>query len=558
MLKAESICRALGGKPSGGGFVARCPAHDDKTPSLTIADGDSGVVVKCHAGCSQRDVIDALRARGAWPDNGDRPSSPREEYDYLDASGAKVVTVVRRDLDDGKRIHREPKGVRKPAGGYPLYRLADVTARADLPVLIVEGERTADCAHDLFGDRYAVATTIGGAGKAGQSDLSPLADRDVVIWPDADAPGRTHAEAIAGQCAAASVRIVATDGLPEGWDLADAPPPEFDREGGLNDSLPYRVGRETGMNQGGAVGWEFIPQDDFMARPIPEDDYAVDDLFPRGGVSLAVGKPKCGKSTGLRVAAVAISRGDPYLGRTTRRGKVLYSTLEERLPLVQRHFAAMGVAGKGNLYIHTGPAPADDPINALDHILADMRPVALIADPLFKLFRVGDMNDYTQVGEALEKAIALAQRHNVMILGAHHGRKAGGDEGDSVLGSTATFGAVDTLMTYARNGDMRTVSTIQRDGKDMPETVLKLDLDTGWLTAGGTKTEAQAAELAQDVFAFIAETSEPVTIEEIISAMEGRAKTIREAVRQLVNSGRLSVAGRGVKNDPRKFWAIPA
>lgn len=47
-----------------GGFVACCPAHDDREPSLSINDGDKGPVVKCHAGCPQDAVIDALEARG--------------------------------------------------------------------------------------------------------------------------------------------------------------------------------------------------------------------------------------------------------------------------------------------------------------------------------------------------------------------------------------------------------------------------------------------------------------------------------------------------------------
>ena len=49
---------------SGGGFTACCPAHDDSEPSLSIADGDKGPVVHCHAGCTQDEVLDAIAARG--------------------------------------------------------------------------------------------------------------------------------------------------------------------------------------------------------------------------------------------------------------------------------------------------------------------------------------------------------------------------------------------------------------------------------------------------------------------------------------------------------------
>jgi hypothetical protein len=66
-MDAECIARALGGRKAGGGWAARCPAHDDRTPSLSIHDGDNRkVLVRCHAGCDQERVIAALQSRGLW------------------------------------------------------------------------------------------------------------------------------------------------------------------------------------------------------------------------------------------------------------------------------------------------------------------------------------------------------------------------------------------------------------------------------------------------------------------------------------------------------------
>lgn len=65
-MKAETVAKALGGRKVGQGWTARCPAHDDRDPSLSIRDAGGKVLVRCHAGCDQRDVIDALRARGLW------------------------------------------------------------------------------------------------------------------------------------------------------------------------------------------------------------------------------------------------------------------------------------------------------------------------------------------------------------------------------------------------------------------------------------------------------------------------------------------------------------
>ena len=73
-MTAEAIAKALGGRKAGAAWMARCPAHDDRAPSLSIADARDGkVLVRCHAGCDQRDVIAALRARGVWDADERRP-----------------------------------------------------------------------------------------------------------------------------------------------------------------------------------------------------------------------------------------------------------------------------------------------------------------------------------------------------------------------------------------------------------------------------------------------------------------------------------------------------
>ena len=68
-MTAETIAKALGGRKAGNGWVARCLAHDDREPSLSIRQADNGkVLVHCHTGCNQFTVIEALRARGLWND----------------------------------------------------------------------------------------------------------------------------------------------------------------------------------------------------------------------------------------------------------------------------------------------------------------------------------------------------------------------------------------------------------------------------------------------------------------------------------------------------------
>jgi putative DNA primase/helicase len=112
-MKAETIARALGGRKAGGAWMARCPAHDDREPSLSIRDADDGkVLVRCHAGCDQERVIAALRSRRVWDEDGHR---------YRRASRlAPRVTANDESGRDGAKRSEAARAIwqsARPAGG---------------------------------------------------------------------------------------------------------------------------------------------------------------------------------------------------------------------------------------------------------------------------------------------------------------------------------------------------------------------------------------------------------------------------------------------------------
>lgn len=47
-------------RQSSRGWTARCPAHDDHSPSLSVKEGDRGLLLKCWAGCSAEEITHAL------------------------------------------------------------------------------------------------------------------------------------------------------------------------------------------------------------------------------------------------------------------------------------------------------------------------------------------------------------------------------------------------------------------------------------------------------------------------------------------------------------------
>ena len=68
-MNARTITEALSGRWHGSYGTALCPAHEDRTPSLSIKDGNKTLLLKCHAGCETTDVIEELKRRNLWEAN---------------------------------------------------------------------------------------------------------------------------------------------------------------------------------------------------------------------------------------------------------------------------------------------------------------------------------------------------------------------------------------------------------------------------------------------------------------------------------------------------------
>jgi putative DNA primase/helicase len=112
-----------------------------------------------------------------------------------------------------------------PPAPRPLYNLDALQQRPNAPVLIVEGEKTADAAAKLFPSAIAI-TWPSGCKAFTKADWSPIKGRRCTLWPDADAVGRDAMAKLAIhllKAGAAQVRIIQPPpDAPEGWDLADA------------------------------------------------------------------------------------------------------------------------------------------------------------------------------------------------------------------------------------------------------------------------------------------------------------------------------------------------
>lgn len=216
-MNAAEISQQLHGHKSGAGYVARCPAHDDKNPSLSLKDDDGKILVHCHAGCEQGAVVDALKAQGLWPEQ-ERRTRPAydpwrdsrivAEYDYTDEHGELLYQAVRFDPKDFRPRFPDGRGgwIKKKHPRQVLYRLPEVL---ESPIVFFpEGEK--DC-ETLRSHGFAATTAAGGC----KSPWLPmftesLRDREVIIIPDNDGPGWKRATEIARALlgTAAKIRVI--------------------------------------------------------------------------------------------------------------------------------------------------------------------------------------------------------------------------------------------------------------------------------------------------------------------------------------------------------------
>lgn len=300
-------------------------------------------------------------------------------------------------------------------------------------------------------------------------------------------------------------------------------------------------------------GFTLTPLSALLAEPDEPEDWLWDGCMAAGTVSMVVAKPKVGKSTFARNLALAVSRGEDFLGRATKQGKVVYLALEEQASEVKADFQALGATGGEPIHVHAAPAPAEA-IAELAALLREHRPRLLVIDPMVRLTRLKDEKAYAEVYGALGPLIDLARETGTHILLLHHSGKAmKTDAVDSPLGSTALGGAVGTLIVMRRANGSRTIQTVQRRGVDMAETILGYDSGSKRLSVSGTKADADMANAQSQILTLLLGGGNDHTEEQIMAETEGRTGVLRQALRVLVTEGRIARHGTGKKCDAFRY-----
>jgi P4 family phage/plasmid primase-like protien len=237
---------------AGNGYLCRCPAHDDQKASLSISEGEKGLLLKCHAGCSFNAIVAPL---GVKPEelfythgttgNGHTANSPRMNivatYPYRDAGGKLLFEVCRLEPKGFFQHRPDPAAPGKwipNLQGVELvpYRLPELltAVKAGETVFIAEGEKDVAA---LVDNGFAATCNAAGAGKW-RNEFAKYFEgaKAVCVIADKDAPGRKHAAAVAANVRN-KAKSVKTIELPDvaGQSVKDAH--DFFAAGGTADQL---------------------------------------------------------------------------------------------------------------------------------------------------------------------------------------------------------------------------------------------------------------------------------------------------------------------------------
>lgn len=382
------------------GWVAHCPAHDDRKPSLSIAEGRDGrCLIRCHAGCSPEAVLRALaltfvdlrpdstpkspglnwenhplvrkaadvfKAAPSYPTPQEAITAlsrsfgrpPDYEWVYTDPAGTPVGYTLRWDTPTGKQIRPVSRygpndwRIAAAPSPRPLYRLPDILkSPPNEPVWVFEGEKTADAG---WACGLVSTCSAGGANAAAQTEWTPLRGRRVVVCPDNDDAGDRYASDVVRLCTEAGAADVCVlrladhaPALPSGGDLAD-----------ILES-PTWCGLSLGETAEPAdLGRRLRAAADTLA-PIPTSGPVIVRLadveprevvwlwegrIPLGRLSLLVGLPGSGKSLLTIDMAARVTQGSNWPdGAACLSGTVLFVSVEDSLADIVR--GRVGAAG---------------------------------------------------------------------------------------------------------------------------------------------------------------------------------------------------------------------
>ncbi|MDE0741961.1 MAG: AAA family ATPase [Candidatus Poseidoniia archaeon] len=373
--------------------------------------------------------------------------SPTGKWNYTDSKGNIIACIHRYDTSQGKQFR--PWDViaqkHKLPDSRPLYNQVGI-ARSD-KVILVEGEK---CAESLIKKGFCATTSMSGANAPiNKTDWSPLKNKNIIIWPDNDDPGKLYAQKVQAkllEIGIASLKIIDVPiDKPLGWDAADSVAEGLDVQSFLDTAT---ITNDNSLKRINAVELIGIP---------PQRQWIIQDWLPRGCVTAIYGDGGVGKSLLVQQLMTAMATGKPWLGHINDPMKV-YGLLceDDEQELWRRQYsintqlqlemkdleniAYVSRVGEDNMLMVFGDKDIGKLTDFFHQLLEDIqkfKPDLVVLDTAADLFG-GHENNRTHVRQFIQNCCAkIARTVNAAVLLCAHPSDSGLQRKTGTGGSTA-------------------------------------------------------------------------------------------------------------------------
>lgn len=519
ILQQVLLPKLEGVKNVGGYFIAKCPAHEDHNPSLSIRPGSvQPVVLNCHAGCATEDILAALDL--TWkdislPESDQRksqdddwtPAGPASDvYDYRDEQGVLLFQVLRIPLAGGGKTFRQRVPDLTSKAGWRwkldtphvkvrrvLYRLPQLIAALEQgeTVWIAEGEKDV---HALLDQNVVATCNPGGAGKWLDEFTDQFVGATIRIIADADRPGQAHARQVAADLAEIALSVTTVESGTH-KDVAE----HLAAGKTLDDLLITWSTQEITGRLGGTQRAPDLHA--FLGVSDPPVSWVIPGLLERGDRLVWTGFEGLGKSVCVRQIAVAAAAGaHPFKHETFTPQRVLFIDCENSERQGRRHFRKLEYAARmkgrrvpeDQLFLIHRPVGIDltkpeDAAWLLERITAH-EPDLLVCGPFYRLHG-GDSEEEKGARRVVAALDTARVKADCALIVEHHAPHGSGGAQRSVrpFGSSLLLrwpemgmGIMDNSEDWPCRNVVVTPWRGNRDERDWPRALKWGESDNEW------------------------------------------------------------------------------
>lgn len=514
----DILQRLEGVKGRDGKYMARCPNHGDSNPSLSVSLGDNNkILLKCFAGCSTEAIVWSMglelkdlfaEPAAAFPTYGEpKTNQPAtQEAEYLYAGGTMKKLKFRRADGSKYCAWRHLKGGKWEKGrnnALPgLYQ-----SQPDLPEIffLVEGEKDVDNLKKA--GMVAVSLPDGSQSKWESAYDDVFRDKQVIILPDNDEPGKKYARMCAEKIYAVAAGVKLLD-LVKVW--SDMPPKadvsdlimRFDQSEAIN--MVVKLANETDP-------WEpkqAAAEDPFLSLFKPLTDFTEEEAtwlipgwIPESQITLIAADGGVGKTTLWCNIMASLSSGRPCIldpeGHKREPMKVAFCTTEDSVRKKLLKKLREAGANMQNIIAMDMAADKDGSLRnfkfgspEMERFVKYFQPAACAFDPV-QGFVPADINmgSRNAMRDCMAPLISLGEDTGTTFIVICHTNKRKGAYGRDRIADSADLWDISRsviMAGYTESQGIRYLSNEKNNYAQLRETVLFSINDAGQIVREGT------------------------------------------------------------------------